>query len=120
MILGIDIGVTGGALAARIHDTTLIERAIETQLENMEVLVGLWDEAATDDAAICELEKRTGLTRRQINRLRTNLNDDRRRSKFASELFLVTYASFLGLTRCQARAKLSRIGNDLRAITEAP
>jgi hypothetical protein len=119
MIAGVDVD-TGVALGARIRDTTMIEMAIETQLENMEVIVGLWDEAATDDDAICKLEKITGLSRRQINRWRTSQNDDRRRCKLASDLLVVTYASVLGLTRCQARAELCRIGNGLRAIAEAP
>jgi hypothetical protein len=59
-------------------------------------------------ATIAELENKTGFSKVQISRWRYSLNDDRRRSKFASELFITTYASFLGLTRCLARAELSR------------
>jgi hypothetical protein len=101
--------VEGKYLAARVHDMTLIEGAIEAQLENMEVLVGLWDEAATDDSAEGELETKTRLSRTQISRWRTALNDDRRRRKFASELFVAAYSSLFGLTRCQARAALVKL-----------
>jgi hypothetical protein len=78
----------GAALAARVLDTTMIEEAIKTQLENMERLVRLWDEEATDDDAICKLEKVTGLSRRQVRRWRTSLKDDWLRSKFASGLLM--------------------------------
>jgi hypothetical protein len=99
----INVGIS---LAARVRDMTMIETAIETRLENMEVLVGLWDEVATSEPAICELEKLTDLTRGRIKIWRAILNNDRRRNKFASDLLLAFYASYLGLTRCQARAEL--------------
>ncbi|MFZ3326172.1 MAG: hypothetical protein WA231_09885 [Methylocella sp.] len=98
----------GKYLADRLRDTTMIEAAIETMLEDMEILVGLWDEAIASGVAIAELEKINGFSQVQINRWRNPLNNDRRRSKFASELFITAYASFLGLTRCQARTELSR------------
>jgi hypothetical protein len=98
----------GKYLADRVRDTTLIEAAIDARLEDLETFVGLWDEAVASGATIAELENKTGFSKVQISRCRYSLNDDRRRSKFASELFITAYASFSGLTRCQARAELSQ------------
>lgn len=110
----------GKRLSDRVRDTSLIEAAVEAKLEDLETFVGLWDKAVASGVAIDELETKTGFSQVQINRWRCSLNNDRRRSKFASELFITAYASIFGFTRCQARAELSRIGNDLRAITEEP
>jgi len=117
----------GKRTADRLFDTTLIEAAVYNRLDDFEILVGLWDAAIAAGYPVDDLEKemrpiaetwlahcppskgnpRYPLTREWIARMRTALNNDRRRDKWASELIINIHAHLLGMTRCQYRAAMA-------------
>ena len=120
----------GKHIADRLFDTTLLEAAINSRLEQYETLVGLWDAAIAGRYPVEDLEKemrpiaeswlaqcppskgnrRYPLTREWIARMRTTLNNDRRREKFARDWVTHAHAHFLGMTRCQYRAAMAERG----------
>ncbi len=126
-VIEIGAGDEGKRIAGRLFDTTLLEVAINSRLEQYETLVGLWDAAIAGGVSVDDLEKelrpvaeswlakcppskgnpRYPLTREWIARMRTTLNNDRRRGRFANDLLVHVHAACLGMTRCQYRAAMA-------------